>query len=78
MPFPDGATVPVQLSFLDALESGSGVSANKNEDIAFVITNYVTNLTPDSFIEDHDVYEAPKETEKKDRRVSRFREELCE
>ncbi|KAJ4984886.1 hypothetical protein SVAN01_09580 [Stagonosporopsis vannaccii] len=36
----------------------------------------------DSFIEDDDVYEAPKETEtetdKKDRRVSRFREELFE
>ncbi|KAF3047430.1 hypothetical protein E8E12_005937 [Didymella heteroderae] len=31
----------------------------------------------DSFIDD-DVYEAPKETEKKDRRVSRFREELFE
>lgn len=31
----------------------------------------------DSFIDD-DVYEAPKETEKKERRVSRFREELFE
>lgn len=31
----------------------------------------------DSFIDD-DVFEAPKETEKKDRRVSRFREELFE
>lgn len=31
----------------------------------------------DSFIDD-DVDEAPKETEKKDRRVSRFREELFE
>jgi hypothetical protein len=31
----------------------------------------------DSFIDD-DVYEAPKEIEKKDRRVSRFREELFE
>ncbi|KAF1928996.1 uncharacterized protein M421DRAFT_4819 [Didymella exigua CBS 183.55] len=31
----------------------------------------------DSFVDD-DVYEAPKETEKKDRRVSRFREELFE
>lgn len=31
----------------------------------------------DSFMEDDDViYEAPKETEKKDKRVSRFREEL--
>lgn len=34
----------------------------------------------DSFIEDDDVYEAPKEreSEKKERRVSRFREELFE
>lgn len=32
----------------------------------------------DSFIAEDDVYEAPKETEKKDRRVSRFREELFE
>ena len=31
----------------------------------------------DSFI-DEDVYEAPKEIEKKDKRVSRFREELFE
>jgi hypothetical protein len=37
-----------------------------------------TQARIDSFIEDHDVYEAPKETEKKDRRVSRFREELFE
>ena len=27
----------------------------------------------DSFIDDDDVYEAPKETEKKEKRVSRFR-----
>ncbi|KAJ8108441.1 hypothetical protein OPT61_g8172 [Boeremia exigua] len=32
----------------------------------------------DSLIDDDDVYETPKETEKKDRRVSRFREELFE
>ena len=35
-----------------------------------------TQTRMDSFIEDDDVYEAPKETEKKDKRVSRFREEL--
>ncbi|KAJ4412788.1 hypothetical protein N0V91_000550 [Didymella pomorum] len=36
-----------------------------------------SQIRMDSFIDD-DVYEAPKETEKKDRRVSRFREELFE
>lgn len=37
-----------------------------------------TQARMDSFIGDDDVYEASKETEKKDRRVSRFREELFE
>lgn len=32
----------------------------------------------DSFIDDDDAYEAPKETEKKEKRVSRFREEFFE
>jgi hypothetical protein len=36
-----------------------------------------TQTRTDSFIDD-DVYETPKESDKKDRRVSRFREELFE
>ncbi|KZM23373.1 uncharacterized protein EKO05_0009755 [Ascochyta rabiei] len=37
-----------------------------------------TQLRTDSFTQYGDVYEAPKETEKKEKRVSRFREELFE
>ncbi|KAF9701163.1 hypothetical protein EKO04_000552 [Ascochyta lentis] len=44
----------------------------------FSMERPVTQMRTDSFIEDGDVYEAPKETEKKNRRVSRFREELFE
>ncbi|KAF3005044.1 hypothetical protein E8E13_009283 [Curvularia kusanoi] len=35
-----------------------------------------TQVRMDSFIDDDDVYEAPKEAEKKEKRVSRFREEF--
>lgn len=44
----------------------------------FSVQRPETQTRIDSFIEDDDVCETPKETEKKNRRVSRFREELFE
>lgn len=68
------ATTPTTSPTSPQVSSFERVSGHKD----YSVPRPETQVRMDSFIDDEDVYEAPKETEKKEKRVSRFREEFFE